>query len=134
MMLRKVQSTLPILIAAIEALTITRPSLLLLPIANNISDLSQLQQLLQPNATTSPNNTTRLGAFDRTCNGATYGFDLSLESCADALLRLDVHDTTPKTYGIGRDIPGLHDVLLPRRYISCKSGLFLRILVNIIKY
>ena len=111
------------LTARTEGLTITRPSLLTSPTANNSSGLNQLQQLLQPKNTTaiSSNNITSLGAFDRTCNGATYGFDLSLESCADALLRLDVHDTSSKTYGIGRDTPGLHDVALPRRYISCKS-------------
>ena len=105
---------------AASALTTARPSQLTLPTANNTTKSASLRQLILPNNTASSSSTS-LGIYDRTCNGAIFGFSLSLESCADALTQLDVHNRSLKTYGIGRDIPDIFDIALPRRYVSCES-------------
>lgn len=67
-------------------------------------------------------NVTRLGIpFDRICTGASYDAGISPESCADALLQINVTDQTERTYAerLGSGI-AIADVNLPRRYISCR--------------
>ena len=63
-------------------------------------------------AATSANGT----AFQPACLGRSYGYDLSLESCADALLLVNSSSTALQTYGVRGT--GQFDVMLPRRYIS----------------
>lgn len=51
------------------------------------------------------------------CNGNVYGYGLTVASCLDALLRLNIQDKRLQSYGNSR-IPKQFDINLPRRYIS----------------
>ncbi|MCJ1458206.1 hypothetical protein MMC28_008577 [Mycoblastus sanguinarius] len=67
-----------------------------------------------------PSNPKNLSTpFDWRCNGADYGYDLSLESCADALSQIDSSDRAMETYGLRNpDGTGHADVNWPQRFIS----------------
>ena len=69
-----------------------------------------------------PSNPKNLSTpFDWRCNGADYGYDLSLESCADALSQIDSSDRAMETYGLRNpDGTGHADVNWPQRFISCE--------------
>ena len=54
--------------------------------------------------------------FRPACLGRSYGYELSPDSCADALLLINSSSTAVRTYGMRGT--GDFDVTLPRRYIS----------------
>ena len=51
------------------------------------------------------------------CKGTTYGLNLNIASCLEALDQIDESSTVEQTYG--QRYQGSFDVKLPKRYISC---------------
>ena len=81
---------------------------------NSSYALSESAPIKLPSVAASLDDTT----FQPVCLGITYGYDLSAESCADALLLINSSSTAVQTYGVRGTGLGHFDVMLPRRYIS----------------
>lgn len=84
----------------IDALSFNRPSLIF-PQTNVTNSTSHLS----------------LG-FSRSCNGVVFGYDLSPESCANALLQIDSADRRLVSYHRWATTPGQANIYLPKRIIS----------------
>ena len=106
----KLKAMLLLLSSAITLLSFSVVSALLLNSSLLIPPGSVSTSLTR--VATSANKT----AFQPVCLGRSYGYDLSLESCVDALFLVNSSSTAVQTYGVRGT--GQFDVMLPRRYIS----------------